>query len=113
MFEIVKRIFSLDEDPQTGDENQLWIMIQEDDYFRDEEHFQLIDEMTEITEEAELGELDGHSSGAYQLEVNFFGVLDYEKAKDLISNYIESTHPDLVFTIAKEYKSIYEKVSRC
>lgn len=112
MLSIIKRIFGSEpnsEQSEEENENQLWIMIKEDDFFRDEKHLEIIDEITEIIEGECIGELDGHSSGAYQLEVNFFDVTDYEKAKTLIMTYFKNNYSNLEYTISNDYETTYEK----
>jgi len=112
MLSIIKSLFSAErQQDQSEEENdaQLWLMIKEDEYFRDDKHLELIDEISEIIESRGLGELDGHSSGAHQLEVNFFDITDYEKAKELIITYFENNHSNIEFTISSDYETTYEK----
>lgn len=104
----IMKIFG-NKDSEEEMDGQLWVMIKESDYFRDDSHLKIIDEITEIIEGSDLGELDGHSSGAYQLEINFFDVGNYDKAKATISSYLESKHPKLEFIISNDYETTYEK----
>ncbi|MGH1426300.1 MAG: hypothetical protein ACRBEE_00005 [Arenicella sp.] len=111
MLNKLKRLFSNDsyEEDSIESENELWIMIKENSCFREEAHLKIIDELAEIIEGKNFGELDGHSSGAYQFEINFYGVNKYEKCKKIVTNFMFSKYPDLEYTVSKEYETTYEK----
>ena len=111
MLNTLKRLFSNDsnEDDSDESENELWIMIKENSFFREEAHLKIIDELTEIIEGKNLGELDGHSSGAYQFEINFYDVNKYEKCKKIVTDFMSSKYVDLEYKVSKEYETTYEK----
>ena len=91
-------------------ENQLWVMVKSDDYFRSQNEMEVMESVTELIESSGLGELDGHSSGAYQFEFNFYEVSDYEKTKAKIESFINKKYPNLVYTISNDYETLYEKL---
>jgi hypothetical protein len=108
---MLKSIFGSSPEQNSSDDDgdQLWIMIKETGFFRDDSHIVLIDQISELVESSELGELDGHSSGSHQLEVNFYEVHNYGKTKSLIENYLIANYPEIEFTISNEYETTYEK----
>jgi hypothetical protein len=61
--------------------NQLWVMIKTDEFFRSKIHKQIEDELIALIEHQKLGTFDGHSSGAYQFDLNFYNVTDFEKPR--------------------------------
>lgn len=110
MFKVLKKFFSranLEADSES-EENQLWIMIKENDFFREGGHLEIIDELSEIIESKGLGELDGHSSGAHQLEVNFYDVPNYKASVNAVNAFFKQ-HPNIEYTVSKEYETTYEK----
>ena len=111
MLKILKNIFSNNdlEDDVEAEDNQLWIMIKESEFFRDESHLKIIDELAEIIEGNGLGELDGHSSGAHQLEINFYEVDNYESCKSAVANFFKK-HPKIEYTVSQEYETTYERL---
>lgn len=90
-------------------DNQLWIMIKMDTYFRTVNELKMVDKITEIIEGANLGYLDGHSSGAYQFDFNYYKVNDFDRAKSKIQRFIEQHYPNVTFTISNDYLMTYEK----
>lgn len=112
MFSIIRRIFtsSNKEEEHSESEDELWIMIKENSFFRDDAHLVIIDELAESIEGKNLGELDGHSSGAHQLEVNFYNVPNYNKCKEVVAEYFAIKYPALDYTISQEYEATYEKL---
>jgi hypothetical protein len=88
--------------------DELWLMIKTSDYFRSDKEIEVEDELTKLIEGSGLGELDGHSSGAHQFELNFVHVRDFEKAKSLIESHLKKKHPDLQFVIARDYAIPFE-----
>ena len=111
MFKTLKKIFSNNDygNDQESEENQLWIMIKENDFFREDSHLEMVDELAELIESKGLGELDGHSSGAYQLEVNFYDVENYQACVGVVNSYFKK-HPKIEYTVSKEYETTYEKL---
>ena len=91
-----------------GNDQELWIMVKTDSFFRDRVHIQLVDRVTELVESSGLGILDGHSSGGYQFDFNYYDVANYAKAKSVIEQYLSSNYPDLVYTISSDYQTTYE-----
>jgi len=91
-----------------SEDRQLWVMVKTDEYFRNKVHLELIDEVTDLLESRGLGELDGHSSGQYQLDFNYYGVNDYDQARKAIEEYLAEHYSNLVFTISKDYDVPYE-----
>jgi hypothetical protein len=95
MFGFLSKLFSNnqatnDNDADENEDNQLWIMVKEDEFFRDEAHLKVVDDLTELIENLGLGELDGHSSGAYQFEINFYNVSNFEEVKAIVVKYMAS-----------------------
>ena len=109
MFTIFGKLFRKSDGIEDGD-NELWVMIQENSFFRDNSHLAIVDELAEIIENKKLGEFDGHSSGAYQLEINFLEVRNYNKVKGIIIDYFAAKYPGLEYTISQGYETIYEKL---
>lgn len=97
---------SVAEDTEVDD--QLWIMIKMDTYFRTVHELKVVDQVTEIIEGANLGYLDGHSSGAYQFEFNYYEVSDFDRAKSKIQRFMAKHYPDVKFTISNDYAMPYE-----
>jgi hypothetical protein len=104
---IFKKLFGGSDDEDESDQ-QLWIMIKENDFFRSDEHLSIVDDIAELLENDGLGELDGHSSGAHQFEINFFEVTNFEKAKSVVVDYFNSNHPEIEYTISNDYETTYE-----
>jgi hypothetical protein len=88
--------------------DELWLMIKTSDYFRSNKEIEIEDELTKLIEGFGLGELDGHSSGAHQFDLNFVRVRDFDKAKSLIESHLKEKHPDLKFVIARDYEIPFE-----
>jgi len=91
-------------------ENQLWIMIKADNYFRSASHLQIVDQLSSLVESSGLGELDGHSSGAHQFEFNYYEVENYIKAKSVVERFISKNYPSLIYTVSNQYETHYEKL---
>ena len=90
--------------------SELWVLVKLDTEFRSEDNLAMVDEITKIVEGEGLGSLDGHSSGGHQLEFNYGGIKDWEKAKSVIDKSIRSIYPDVEYTISNAYETIYEKL---
>lgn len=112
MIKFLKNLFSNSNESEDFDESEaeLWLMIKENEFFRDESHLKIIDELAEIIEGEGLGELDGHSSGAHQLEINFIEVTNYNKCKKIVADYLVANYQNLEYTVSKEYETTYEKL---
>jgi len=108
MFSFLSKLFS-NNDVDENEDSQLWLMVKEDKFFRDDAHLKMVDDLTELIEGAGLGELDGHSSGAYQFEFNFYDVSNFEKVKTIVDKYMASNFDSLVYSISAEYETFYEK----
>jgi len=106
MISFIKKIFG----SHQKSDGELWVMVQENEFFRSDNNLLLVEKVAEIVESKGLGELDGHSSGAYQLEFNFYDVRNYEKTKLLVQNFLVQNYPDIEFHISKEYETTYEKI---
>ncbi|ATG77688.1 hypothetical protein AOR04_09165 [Pseudoalteromonas sp. 1_2015MBL_MicDiv] len=65
--------------------------------------------MAEIIEGKGLGELDGHSSGAHQLEVNFYDFTNYKSCSEVVNAFFKQ-HPNIEYIVSKEYETTYEKL---
>lgn len=91
-------------------DDQLWVMVKTDEFFRSQNDLEIMDNVTALVESSNLGILDGHSSGAYQFEFNYFEVSNYSKAKSAIEKLLNSTYPGLTFTISNDYDMPYEKL---
>ena len=85
-------------------------MVKLDTFFREDSDLDWVDELAEIFEQKSLGVLDGHSSGGKQLEVNFFEVENYEKAKQVVVQYLKENFPDLTYEISNDYQTTYEEL---
>ncbi len=95
---------------EESSDDQLWIMIKTDSYFRGEKHLQIVNEVTELIEKRNLGALDGHSSGVYQFEFNFYEVTKFKEAKATVKKYLDSNYSNLTYTISNDYEMPYEKL---
>ncbi|WP_420589294.1 hypothetical protein [Bacterioplanoides sp.] len=97
----------------TGEEttanDQLWIMIKMDTYFRTLDDLNVVDQVTDMIEGANLGYLDGHSSGAYQFDFNYYDVRDFKAAKSKIQYFMSKNYPSVEFTISSDYEILYEQ----
>jgi hypothetical protein len=90
--------------------NQLWVMIKTDEFFRSKVHIQIEDELIALIERQKLGTFDGHSSGAYQFDLNFYNVTDFEKAKALINAFLKKKYPELQFVISDDYETTFDQL---
>jgi len=109
MFSFLSKFFSSNHVVDESEDNQLWLMIKEEQFFRDDAHLKIVDDLTELIEEAGLGELDGHSSGSHQFECNFYDISDFEKVKAIVVKYMASNFDNLIYSISPEYEVFYEK----
>lgn len=100
-------LLAAEEEPSN---DQLWIMIKTDTFFRTDKELIIVDDIEKIMVDKNLGSLDGHSSGAHQFEFNFYQVSSYLKAKVLIEKYFKTNYPHLVFVISKDYEKTYERL---
>ena len=91
-----------------GNDQELWIMVKTDSFFRDRDHIQLVDRVTKLVESSGLGTLDGHSSGGHQFDLSYYDVANYAKAKSVIEQYLSSNYPYVVYTISGDYQTTYE-----
>lgn len=111
MLSIIKKLFGSSEAHDSdGPEGELWIMIKETSFFREDAHLAIVDELAESMEGKGLGELDGHSSGGHQFEINFYEVRNYNQCKAIVTEYFSSKYPELEYTISEEYETTYEKL---
>jgi len=92
------------------DSNELWVMVKISDNFRSKQDLEIIDKVTKAIESKGLGYLDGHSSGRYQLDFNYIDINNFIKTKNEIDIVIKSNYPNLIYTISKDYETIYEKL---
>jgi hypothetical protein len=107
MLSILRKILGNSNESEASS-GELWIMIKENEFFRSDEHLSIVDDIAEVIESSGLGELDGHSSGAHQLEVNFYGVNNFNKSRLAVEVYLSKNHPKLVYTISNKYQTTYE-----
>ena len=91
-------------------EDELWIMIKMNQYFHSLNYTTIEEDLISLVESAELGEFDGHSSGAYQFDLNFLEVENYEKARKAISKYLGKHYPDLEYEISKSYETTFDNL---
>ena len=59
---------------------QILHQIGTNDYFLTQSEIQIEDDAIALIEEMELGESDGHSSGAHQFDFNLINIQDFDKA---------------------------------
>jgi hypothetical protein len=90
--------------------NELWVMIKTDEFFRSKVHNQIEDELITLIEHQELGAFDGHSSGSYQFDLNFYDVTDFEKAKAVITAFLKKKYPELQFVISHDYEATFDQL---
>jgi hypothetical protein len=90
--------------------NELWVMIKTDQFFRSKIHKHIEDELIALIEHQQLGTFDGHSSGAYQFDLNFYNVTDFEKAKALINAFLKKNYPELQFVISDDYETTFDQL---
>ena len=83
-------------------DDQLWVMIKMDTSFRTVNELRVVDQVTDLIERANLGSLDGHSSGAYQFDFNYYEVSNFDGAKSRIQIFMAKHYPDIVFTISND-----------
>jgi len=88
-------------------QDELWIMIETNNYFLSADENSIEEELIDLVESAGLGEFDGHSSGGHQFDMNFFGVGEFCKTKKLIANYLSKNHPKLKYEISNSYGEIF------
>lgn len=112
LFLIMLGLFGFSSHKSVADEpdDQLWIMIKTDSYFRGHQDMIVLDAVTSEVERLELGYLDGHSSGAHQFDFNFMEVKEFEATKSLISKFIDERYPNLTYMISNGYEMKYEKL---
>lgn len=96
--------------PSTIGTGELWVIVKLDTEFRTEHNIVMVDEITKIVEAENLGVLDGHSSGGYQLDFNYVGITNWEKAKSVIDASIRKNYPDVEFTISTKYETTYDNL---
>ena len=89
--------------------DQLWVMIEIDDYFRSNKDIEIEEEVIALVERLNLGEVDGHSSGAHQFDFNFYDVKDYDRAKAEITKYLDGKYPQLNYVISNDYEATVDK----
>ncbi|WP_144394615.1 hypothetical protein [Pleionea sediminis] len=90
--------------------SELWVMIKIDTPFRTQNEIELVEVVTSAIESKGSGELDGHSSGGFQFEFNYYGIKDYEAAKNMLEEIFQKNYPELTYTISNEYQVKYEKL---
>lgn len=96
--------------PSNAGSNEIWIMVKLDTEFRSEDNLAMVNEITKIVESKGLGTLDGHSSGGHQMEFNYVGIKDWEKAKSVIDSSIKRNYPNAEYIISNTYETTYEKL---
>ncbi len=89
-------------------DGELWVMVKIDSNFRSEKDLEIIDVITEEIERKNLGILDGHSSGAHQLDFNFVEISDIETTKKAIISSIDRLYPTVEYTVSTTYEVTYE-----
>ena len=97
----------MEEDEPT---DELWLMIKTTDFFRSGLEIEIEDKLIDIFERNGLGEIDGHSSGSYQFEVNFYDVSDFEKAKTVVEELLKKEYPNLEYVVSHTYETPFEKL---
>ena len=97
-------------EPEEVPENELWIMIKIDGYFHSVDEILVEEELIDLVESAELGEFDGHSSGAHQFDLNFFDVDNFDMAKKEITKFLSKNYPKLIFEISESYETTFDKI---
>ena len=90
---------------------ELWVMIETNEYFRSQPELEIENEVITIIESMELGEFDGHSSGAHQFDFNFINIQDFNKSKNAINDLFKSKYPKLNYVISSTYKTTFDKVN--
>ena len=101
---------SPNDSPKNSENNELWVMVKIDSQFRSQNDLKIIDLVANHIEDKELGFLDGHSSGAYQLDFNFVEIKNIEVARKEITKAINSAYPNVEYTISNTYEVKYEKL---
>ena len=91
-------------------DGELWVMVKIDSNFRSEKDLEIIDEITKEIEGNNLGLLDGHSSGAHQLDFNFIEISDIDTAKNTIASSMDRLYPAVEYTVSTTYEVTYEKL---
>jgi len=91
-------------------QNELWVMIKTDEFFRSKAEDQIEDDLIKLVEGQELGALDGSSSGSHQFDVNFYDVTDFEKTKSEISMFLKKKYPGIQFVISHTYETTFDQL---
>lgn len=102
--------FSANADKSRNVTGELWVMIKIDTPFRTQNELELVEVVTSAIESKGGGELDGHSSGGFQFEFNYYEVKDYEAVKNMVNKIFQKNYPKLTYTISNEYQVKYEKL---
>ena len=89
---------------------ELWVMTEANDYFLTQSEILIEDDAIALIEGMNLGESDGHSSGANQFDFNFINIQDFDKAKTALSEMFASKYPQLNYVISTTYEMSFEKV---
>ena len=90
---------------------ELWVMIETNDYFLTQSEIQIEDDAIALIEGMDLGESDGHSSGAHQFDFNLINIQDFDKAKVAINEMFKSKYPELNYVISNTYEPTFDKVN--
>lgn len=87
----------------------IWVMIKLDDeqWFHEAADRQLIDDLVALVIDHAFGEVDGHSSGAGAMDVNFV-VVNQRRTATAIDHYLRHTHPELTYCINDRYLPLFE-----
>jgi hypothetical protein len=109
IFALLSACTSGEEQSASGN-SELWVMVKIDSNFRSHQDLKLIDLVTERIESKKLGFLDGHSSGAYQLDFNFVDIKDIDAARTEIVETITTSYPSVEYTVSTIYEAKYEKL---
>jgi len=95
-------------DDEDSSEDELWVMIKMNQYFRSLDEIAIEEKLINLVESAELGEFDGHSSGANQFDLNFFEVKNFEKTRKEIKKFLNKHYPKLEHEISNTYETTFD-----
>lgn len=86
----------------------IWIMIKLDDkWFRDDQDRIITNAIAEFVLANDIGELDGESSGAGAMDINFT-VHSKQKAAQEIDDFIKKLDVNFTYYIADRYSPLFE-----
>jgi hypothetical protein len=91
-----------------NESGQIWIIIKlHDTWFRGNKDRDIRDDIIAYVEEKQLGSLDGTSSGAGAMDINFY-VDNKQEAGHKLDTYIKTHHKDLEYYISDTYEVIFD-----